>query len=85
MQKYANFVELRKCCQTAYVLAKFRFDTDENEPAKKFANLSPPVNKYRSGYIVQVRVVRHLVLEMQIRAQPIQKVGEKPKLDLTPS
>ena len=42
MQKYANVVELEKCCQMhIYFLAKFRFDTAENEPAKnlqKFAN-----------------------------------------------
>ena len=37
VQKYANLVELEKCCQTHilnYFLAKFRFDTAENEPAK---------------------------------------------------
>ena len=40
VQKDANLVDLEKCCQT-YFLAKFRFDTAENEPAKnlqKFAN-----------------------------------------------
>ena len=50
MQKYANLVELEKCCQTHilnYFLAKFRFDTAENEPAKNlqkianFADLIP--------------------------------------------
>ena len=36
MQKYAHLVELEKCCKTdAYFLAKFRFDTAENEHAKK--------------------------------------------------
>ena len=37
MQKYANLVKREKCCQThilIYFLAKFRFDTAENEPAK---------------------------------------------------
>ena len=39
-----SLVDFEKCCQTgsnAYLLAKFRFDTAENEPAKnlqKFAN-----------------------------------------------
>ena len=43
MQKYANLVELEKC-SNAYFLAKFRFDTAENEPAKnlqKFADRNP--------------------------------------------
>ena len=39
MQKYANLVELEKCCRTHIFLAKFRFDTAENEPAKKFAKI----------------------------------------------
>ena len=34
MQKYANLVELEKMLANAYFLAKFRFDTAENEPAK---------------------------------------------------
>ena len=35
MEKYANLVELGKCCQAeADFLARFRFDTAENEPAK---------------------------------------------------
>ena len=41
MQKCAHLVDLEKCCQNAYFLANFRFDTAENEPAKslqKFAN-----------------------------------------------
>ena len=47
MQKYAHVVVLEKCCQTHF-LAKFRFDTAENEPAKnlqkfaKFANSANP-------------------------------------------
>ena len=45
MQKYANLVELEKCCQTHIFFAKFRFDTAENQPAKnlqKIANPDPP-------------------------------------------
>ena len=50
MQKCANLVELEKCFQNSntYFLAKFRFDTAENEPAKslqnfaKFANFADP-------------------------------------------
>ena len=41
MQKDANLVELEKCCRTHilnYFLAKFRFDTAENEPAKNLQN-----------------------------------------------
>ena len=41
MQKDANLVELEKCCRTHilnYFLAKFRFDTSENEPAKNLQN-----------------------------------------------
>ena len=34
MQKYANLVELEKCCQTHIFLKTFGFDTAENEPAK---------------------------------------------------
>ena len=34
MQKYANPVELEKCCQTHIFLQKFVFFTAENEPAK---------------------------------------------------
>ena len=34
MQKYANLVELEKMLSNAYFLAKFRFDTAENEPTK---------------------------------------------------
>ena len=46
MQKYANLevLELEKCCQNAYFLAKFRFDTAENEPAKNFANFGKFAN-----------------------------------------
>ena len=44
MQKDANLVELEKCCQTHilnyYFLAKFRFDTAENEPAKNLQNFA---------------------------------------------
>ena len=39
VQKYANLVELEKCWSNAYFLAKFRFDTVENEPAKSLQNL----------------------------------------------
>ena len=41
MQNCAHLVELEKCCQTYllnYFLAKFRFDTAENEPAKNLQN-----------------------------------------------
>ena len=38
MQKDANLAELEKCCQTHICLAKFRFDTAENEPAKNLQN-----------------------------------------------
>ena len=47
MQKDANLVELEKMLSNAYFLAKFRFDTAENEPAKnlqliaRFANFAP--------------------------------------------
>ena len=34
---------------TAYFLAKFRFDTAENEPAKKIAKLSTQLSKPRYG------------------------------------
>ena len=40
MQKYAHLVDLEKMLSNAYFLAKFRFETAENEPAKdlqKFA------------------------------------------------
>ena len=44
MQKDANLVELEKCCQTHilnyYLLATFRFDTAENEPAKNLQNFA---------------------------------------------
>ena len=39
VQKYANLVELEKMLSNAYFLAKFRFDTAENEPAKNLQNL----------------------------------------------
>ena len=45
MQKCAHLVDLEKCCQNAYFLANFRFDTAENEPAKnlqKFVNFADP-------------------------------------------
>ena len=48
MQKYANLVELEKCCQTHilnYFLAKFRFDTAENEPAKNLQILQDAFSK----------------------------------------
>ena len=62
MQKFANLVELEKCYQNAYFLAKIRFDTAENEPAKKlqriakiislnfpkFANFAKPSAKHRT-------------------------------------
>ena len=46
VQKDANLVELEKILMlsNAYFLAKFRFDTAKNEPAKNlqnFANISP--------------------------------------------
>ena len=37
LQKDANLVELEKCCRT-HILAKIRFDTAENEPAKNLQN-----------------------------------------------
>ena len=43
VQKDANLVDLEKCCQrqsNAYFLAKFRFDTAENEPAKNLQNFA---------------------------------------------
>ena len=52
MQKYANLVELEKCCQTHilnYFLAKFHFDTAENEPAK---NLHFFAKKHQKTLIV---------------------------------
>ena len=51
VQKCAHLVEVEKCCQSQYVLAKFRFDTAENEPAKslqKFANFPNFANPNRS-------------------------------------
>ena len=38
VQKDANLVELEKMLSNAYFLAKFRFDTAENEPAKNLQN-----------------------------------------------
>ena len=40
VQKCAHLLELAKCCETRtkYFLAKFRFDTAENEPAKNLQN-----------------------------------------------
>ena len=43
MQKYANLLDLEKCCQTHilnYILAKFRFGTAENEPAKNLQSFA---------------------------------------------
>ena len=43
LRKNANLVDLEKCCQTHilnYFLAKFRFDTAENEPAKNLQNFA---------------------------------------------
>ena len=46
MQKYENLVELEKSIvakkmqSNAYFLAKFRFDTAENEPAKNLQNFA---------------------------------------------
>ena len=40
MQKYANLVELEKLLSNAYFLAKFRFGTAENEPAKKLKKIA---------------------------------------------
>ena len=36
VQKYANLVELEKCCQTHIFMQKICFDTAEDEPAKFF-------------------------------------------------
>ena len=52
MQKYANLVDLEKMLSNAYFLAKIRFDTAENEPAKNlqtFANFPNFASPNSSG------------------------------------
>ena len=62
MQKCAHLVELEKCCQTHilnYFLAKVRFDTAENEPAKNLQNFAKYLQKFEVfENIVQSRGLR---------------------------
>ena len=72
MQKCAHLVELGKCCQTYIYLAKFRFDTAENEPAKKLQNLQTfPDFANPDKVHVRARVpLRGRLLRGQARAGP---------------
>ena len=65
MQKYANLVELEKCCQTHilnyYFLAKFRFDTAENEPAKNLQNFA----KFLQNFQILLTLTPYIVLQSE--------------------
>ena len=84
MQKCAHLVDFEKCCQTpnAYFLPKFRFDTAENDPAKKLQTFAKIRNSTGSVCFAYARGARDLDIRAELQprhlpegSRPFGKVG----------